>query len=92
MSEDSVFQSANGSKLPSSINRLISKEVNSITGNDTIITYIKVIDSLKYTGNFNFKVPYGWQIYLISGPSAGQWLIPNELKVTKFHHLVSLFI
>ena len=65
------FQSANGSKLPSSINRLISKEVNSITGNDTIITYIKVIDSIKYTGNFNFKVPYGWQIYLISGPSAG---------------------
>lgn len=78
------FDIAKGSNLPSSKNRILSIERDTITGNDTIIAFIKAYDSIKYTGNFNYSVPQGWQIYLISGPTIGQWLVPDDSIVFKY--------
>ncbi len=50
------LEKAMASKLPTSKNCIISKERDTIAGNDTIVAYIKVYDSIQYIGVFTIRL------------------------------------
>jgi len=73
-----LAKASNRCKDPSSKPRIVSKEIDSISGNILIDMYLVIYDSLHITGEFQISSPAYIDVQVSSIPDTSIWYIPGD--------------